>query len=134
MNKYIVTYGGRYQRTTIHLTEVFDFLSSGKSYLNLSGEKLATYRKELSIKRVERKLGYLEYVEMETHNGIIVKYFEDGLYTFEKITEDVGKAREELINYCKDKFEPAIKYIFSLGAPIPKVWQILKLCIQLLYV
>lgn len=120
-NKYLVTYGGWYQRTTIHLTEIYDFLFSCKTYLDLSKQKLKKYRSRLDIKSVKRKAAYLEYVEMKTNSGITVKYFEDGLYVFEKTAPDIKKAREELVQYHEKYFQPAVRYLFSLGAPIPKV-------------
>ncbi len=38
--KYTVTYGGWFQRTTLHLSEVHYLFSDGNSDLNLSKEKL----------------------------------------------------------------------------------------------
>ena len=78
-----VTYGGWYQRTTIHLTEVYDFLSECKSSLPLNQNNLKSLRANLRIKNVTREADYLEYVKMTTTDGIQVRYYEDGLYIVE---------------------------------------------------
>src|SRR3989339_864625 len=62
-----ITFGGWYQRTTMHLSEVFQFLSEGTSKLDLE--------------------------------------------------KDIKKLKE----YFDTKYNPAINYLFSLGAPTPKI-------------
>lgn len=116
-----VVFGGWYQRTTLHLSEVHRFLLEGVSDLYLSEAKLKDLRNKLGLKSVKRIVGYLEYLEIETKIGIKVKYFEDGLYVLSKKGMEVNKTKGEIEDYFDTKFQPAINYLFSLGAPTPKI-------------
>src|SRR3989344_5275012 len=111
---YKVTYGGWYQRTTLHLTEIYEFLSNSNSYLDLSKDKLKQLNKNLNLKKVTRELSYLEYVKAQTNDGIEIRYYEDGLYILEMETDHVEVAREKLEKYFNNNLNPAISYIFSL--------------------
>lgn len=118
---FTITLGGWYQRTTLHLSEVYEFLLNGSSHLDLSQEKLLTLYKKLNLKSVTRELKDLEYVKALTTNGIEIRYYEDGLYIFEMQSLDIQKAKKQLTEYYENVFNPAVSYIFSLGAPTPKV-------------
>lgn len=118
---FYVTFGGWYQRTTLHLSEIYDFLARGESNLNLSKEKLKEYHDALHLKTVTRETGYLEHVKAVTSDGVEIRYYEDGLYTIRKQSNDVKRDQELLEKYFSDILNPAISYIFSLGAPTPKV-------------
>lgn len=118
---YTVTFGGWYQRTTLHLSEIFEFLSSANSYLNLSHEKLLALHKNLNLQEVSRETDYLEYVKVTTTDSIEIRYFEDGLFVLELKTENIEKTKLHLAKYFNEAFLPAMDYIFSLGAPTPKV-------------
>lgn len=118
--KYTVTYGGWYQRTTLHLSEVYSMFVNGSSNLPLSKEKLEALHKNLELKQVSREPGYFEYVKAETASGIEIRYYEDGLYILEITAEDIDTAQKMLHEYFQTKMSPAIAYIFSLGAPTPK--------------
>lgn len=115
-----IYFGGWYQRTTLHLTEIYNFLSEGKSDLDLSKQHLASLRSELRLKKVSREADYLEYVYAVTDQGIEFKYYEDGLYILSLESHNVPGAKEVLKNYFEKSFAPAFAYIFSLGAPTPK--------------
>jgi len=121
MQTYTVAFGGWYQRTTLHLSEIYDFVSSGISRLPLSDKKLAKYHTALDIEKATREVGSLEYVSAITSHGIEIRYYEDGLYILNYETDDIVNAKRFLTNYFENLFEPAISYIFSLGAPTPKV-------------
>lgn len=115
-----VYYGGWYQRTTLHLTEIFNFLAEGKSELDLSRQQLLTFRSEMRLRIVTREAGPLEYVKATTEQGIEIRYYEDGLYVLSLETSNILAAKELLRNYYEKFFAPAFAYIFSLGAPTPK--------------
>ncbi len=115
-----VYFGGWYQRTTLHLTEIFEFLLEAKSNLDLSKQRLTSFRNEMRLKSVSREAGYLEYVKATTEDGIEIRYFEDGLYVLSLESHNVPRAKETLKNYYENIFAPAFAYIFSLGAPTPK--------------
>lgn len=117
----IITFGGWYQRTTMHLTEFYQFIIEGTSRLNLDKKKLLEFKKNLDIKKVERKTDYLEYVEVYTNDNIKFKYYEDGLYVFETEKKDLDKDIKRLKDYFQKKYKPAIDYIYSLGVPTPKI-------------
>lgn len=118
---YKVTFGGWYQRTTLHLSEIYEFFLNANSYLNLDKEKLVKLHRALNLQKVSREFGYLEYVKAVTKDGIEIRYFEDGLYILESESKDVDKTASVLKNYFWNKLTPAINYIFSLGAPTPKI-------------
>lgn len=116
-----ITFGGWYQRTTLHLTEIYEFLSKGKSRLKLDNDKLKELHSKLDIRSVSRETGYLDYIKTITKQGIEIKYYEDGLYIFEINSEDIEGSVKLIHNYYFRNFQPAINYIFSLGAPTPKI-------------
>ena len=119
-----VTYGGWYQRTTIHLSEIYDFFTSGTSKLDLGKDELSRFKGKMDLKSVTRESGLLESVVAETEKGIIIRYYEDGLYILENSADDISsipEARHHLEEYYGEAMSPAIGYIFSLGAPTPKV-------------
>jgi len=96
-------------------------LVKGTSRLNLEKGKLKALQVGLDIGSVERKSGYLEYMKFVTNSGIEVRYYEDGLYIVEVVSENVEAARDKVKKYYDEKLEPALDYLFSLGAPTPKI-------------
>ena len=54
-------------------------------------------------------------------SGIEIRYYEDGLYVLEIEGDNVSESQKLLEKYFEEKLNPAISYIFSLGAPTPKV-------------
>lgn len=120
-NKYKVTYGGWYQRTTLHLSEIYNLFVNGESHLNLSKDELKKFQAGLELKDISRESSSLEYVKATTSSGIEVRYYEDGLYILEMVTDDISSSQKLLAEYLENKLNPAISYIFSLGAPTPKI-------------
>src|SRR3989344_423050 len=120
MDRTKITYGGWYQRTTLHLSEICDLMAFGKSNLDLDKNKLIEFKNNLGIETITREAGYLEFVRAKTKEGIEIRYYEDGLYILELDSEDIKQGSKLLENYFNNKLNPAISYIFSLGAPTPK--------------
>lgn len=120
---FVMTYGGWYQRTTLHLVEIYEFCANGTSKLALDKKKLTQLQRSLRLKSVTRRPGTMEFLDMETEHGIAIRYFEDGLYVFEmpSTARRFEKDRVFLEKYAQEVFTPAIGYIFSLGAPTPKI-------------
>ena len=115
--------GGWFQRTMLQLSEVYDFLRNGESQLKLNKKKLAELRKNLNMGSVEYGVAGEEFVMFTTAERLRVKIFEDGLIVIgsENVSEDTLFADvEQLKDYYEQKLSPAINYIFSLGAPVPK--------------
>ncbi|MBU1130067.1 hypothetical protein KKE45_01980 [Patescibacteria group bacterium] len=119
--------GGWYQRTTLHLSEIYDFLALTHSRLPLSAQKLITLHQKLNINSVSRQADYLEFVQAKTEDDIEIRYYEDGLYILKTKSLRIKKAQKKLQNYFDNFFNPAISYIFSLGAPTPKVLADIKI-------
>jgi len=125
-NIFTITFGGWYQRTTLHLSEIYDLFARGKSNLNLSKVKLEVFHQNFNFTSVTREVGDFEYVRCLTASGIEVHYYEDGLYVLTLDSADIHAAEEKLKRYFDDILHPAISYIFSLGAPTPKVLAAIK--------
>lgn len=122
--KFKLTYGGWYQRTTLHLSEIYDLFALGKSGLNLSKEKISEFHGKFDFESVTREAGFFEFVKAKSRNGIEVRYYEDGLYVLEielDALDIIDKTKTLLETYFNDILNPATSYIFSLGAPTPKV-------------
>ena len=115
--------GGWFQRTMLQLSEIYDFLRSGKSQLNLSQKKLDEHLKNLEIGNINYGVSGEEYVEFTTALNIRVKIFEDGLIVLnnEHVSEDtLFSDISQVTDYYEKKLSPAFNYLFSLGAPVPK--------------
>lgn len=115
--------GGWFQRTTLQLSEIYDFLREGTSELNLDSKKLIKLHDELEIKDIEYGVDGLEFLTFSTRTGVNVKVFEDGLIVLndDEVTEfSLFNDLDGLANYYEKKLSPALSYLFSLGAPIPK--------------
>ena len=115
--------GGWFQRTMLHLTEIYDFLREGTSRLDLNKKKLLELRNNLNIKNIEYDIDGFEYILITTNDEIEIKILEDGLIILNKPSKDKDILHEDieiLKNYYETKLSPAFSYIFSLGAPVPK--------------
>ncbi|MFC1644881.1 hypothetical protein ACFL08_02555 [Patescibacteria group bacterium] len=112
--------GGWYQRTTLHLSETYDFLKGIDSPLKLNKNKLKNLRDSLEIEVIEVKIDEFEHINIKTKTGITVRIFEDGLITLSMTHTETKRNISKLTNFYENKLSPAISYIFSLGAPIPK--------------
>lgn len=120
-SKVLVTFGGWYQRTTLHLSEIYGLFEGGMSNLDLSTEKLKNFQNGLNLESVTREAGHLEYVKAITSNGIEIRYYEDGLYVLELESNSFKEGKKILTDYFENFLKPATDYIFSLGAPTPKI-------------
>lgn len=115
--------GGWFQRTMLQLSEIYDFLRESKSELNLDPAKLEEFRKNLELGKIDYGVSGEEYVTFTTAMGIEVKIFEDGLITLNNrnVSEDTLFADiDKVQDYYENRLSPALNYLFSLGAPVPK--------------
>lgn len=115
--------GGWFQRTMLQLSEIYDFLRDGTSQLKLNKKKLEELRSNLNIGSIEYGVAGEEYIMFNTSEQIRIKIFEDGLIVVN--SDQVSEATmfadvERLKNYYETRLSPAINYLFSLGAPVPK--------------
>lgn len=115
--------GGWFQRTSLQLSEVYDFIREASSPLDLDKKKLLKLHEELDIVNTTYSVEGLEYLLLETSTNINIKIFEDGLIVLNKgniSTEEVQKDLDALATYYETKLSPTLSYLFSLGAPLPK--------------
>lgn len=122
MNIEKIYIGGWFQRTTLQLSEIYDFVREGTSELALDKKKLIKLHNNLNMKEIEYGVDGLEYIMITTQDGIHIKIVEDGLIVLSD--SDVNefslfKDIENLADYYENKLSPAISYLFSLGAPVP---------------
>lgn len=115
--------GGWFQRTMLQLSEIYDFLRENKTELDLNKKKLEENRKNLMLGNVEYGVAGEEFIYFTTALGINVKIFEDGLIILNNkdVSEDTLLADiDKVQDYYENKLSPALNYLFSLGAPVPK--------------
>ncbi len=112
--------GGWFQRTTLHLTEIWDFLKHERSNLKFSKKLLRDARNSLSIKNVTRVNGPLEYVFVTTDKDIEFRIYEDGLIILEKSFTSLQDDFKLIREYYENQLSKALSLIFSKGAPVPK--------------
>lgn len=115
--------GGWFQRTTLQLSEIYDFLREGKSELSLDKKKLTKLHDDLELSAIDYGIDGLEFIKVATRTGVNIKIFEDGLIVLNdsNVTEfSLFNDIDSLANYYENKLSPALSYIFSLGAPVPK--------------
>lgn len=77
----------------------------------------------LELESVEYEVDGLEYLMLTTKGGISIKIFEDGLIVLSdsNVNEfSLFNDIDSLADYYENKLSPAISYLFSLGAPVPK--------------
>lgn len=115
--------GGWFQRTMLQLSEIYDFIRDCKTQLDLDQTKLEEYRKKLEIGKIDYGVAGVEYIEFTTALSIKVKIFEDGLIVLnnQQVSEDTLFADiNHVTDYYENRLSPALNYLFSLGAPVPK--------------
>ena len=112
--------GGWFQRTTLHMSEGWDFLKYGKSQLDFPPEELAGAREVLAVSEVVRESGPLEYLAVKTSVGINYRIYEDGLIVLEKDFVSLKSDFKEIREYYESKLSKSLSLIFSKGAPVPK--------------
>lgn len=115
--------GGWFQRTMLQLSEIYDFLRDGTSQLRLNKNKLAVLHKNLEIGQINYGVSGEEFIKYTTGDNIAVKIFEDGLIVLSNTSVNEATLLtdiDKLQDYYENKLTPAINYLFSLGAPVPK--------------
>ncbi len=112
--------GGWFQRTTLHLTEIWNFLKHDESNLDFSKEELFDVKEKLQIETIARENGPLEYLLAKTKNNITYRVYEDGLIVLEKDFVSLKDDFEIIRDYYDNSLSSALSLIFSKGAPVPK--------------
>ncbi len=117
-----ISIGGWFQRTALHLSEIYDFLKYGESPLEFDQSKIKKLREIIDPQNLVLHVGELDHITFDTKDHVQVKIFEDGLiiiYT-EHVEGQVNDEVEKLTDFYEEKISPGFSYIFSMGAPVPK--------------
>ncbi len=113
--------GTWFQRTSLHLKELYKFLKYKTTKLDLEKERLNHLWENLHIEKVEF-FGNGEFDEIQIFCGdVFVRVSEDGiiLLTTDQINSE--KAKQLLESFYTEYFAPTLTYLFSRGAPLPKI-------------
>lgn len=115
---YLVTW---IQRTTIHLKEMHDLFCGSYDQLHLDQKKLEKHHDALEIHSVEfAEENDFEVLRMKS-GPYLFSAVEDGIFMLATDgISDIASARSNLENYYRDKIGPALSYLFSRGAQLPK--------------
>lgn len=114
--------GGWFQRTVLHLTEIWVALNERFTEIELDLEQLRRLINALEIKKVSRHTQFLDYILVETE-AVDYRIYEDGLIILEKkgiSSKNIAEELEIIKKYYDERLSPFISYLFSRGAPIPK--------------
>ncbi len=113
--------GSWFQRTTLHLSEVWHLFDvNGKDTFFEKGD-LVPLRKGLDLNSSERITLEFECIRFSTNSGIGGTIYEDGLMVISTdAVSDIAESKEMLKKYYEDHLSKSISYLFSKGAPIPK--------------
>ena len=118
--------GTWFPRTSIHLKEVFHFLQSKEGIRGLDTKKLKKLHDNLGV------TGFKLHEELTadffraffpggqflmTEEGVLLIRTENAI---ESLGHEFAKARDFLLEFYSQKLGPALNYLFSLGAPIPR--------------
>ncbi len=114
--------GGWFQRTALHLHEMYSFLKYAESDLGLNKKKLEKLQKAIGPQDVTFVMGELDHISFSTDLGIEVTIYEDGLITLRRAnpTDDLQENFKLMSDYYEKQLSVGFSYIFSLGAPVPK--------------
>lgn len=113
--------GTWFQRTSLHLEEIYDFLQFKQGVIGLDQKNILDNWKKLNIKDLnfhkETEFDYLEFYCGHTRITIT----EDGIMLISRELEnDFQTDLKKITDYYIQSLGPAISYLFSLGAPLPK--------------
>lgn len=112
--------GGWFQRTTLHLTEIWDFIKHLKTRSEFNAQDLAKARERLEIVDATRHNDGLEYILVTTRSDITYRIYEDGLIILERQFSELNRDFEAIRSYYDDQLSKSLSLIFSKGAPVPK--------------
>jgi len=122
MNVQEIYIGGWFQRTSLHLHEIYRFLKYAESGLPLDKKKLKKSQKLVGAENVTMVMDELDYVSFTTDQDISVRIYEDGLTTLglSKFSGSLQDDFKTMTDFYEKRLSLGLSYIFSLGAPVPK--------------
>lgn len=111
--------GTWFQRTSLHLKELFYFLKFHKSSVGLDQERLDHLWESLQVKDVVF-IGDSEFDQVQADcRDVSVCISEDGILLFTTDEKDLKKAKKILESFYTEYFAPVLTFLFSQGAPLP---------------
>ncbi|MSU54636.1 MAG: hypothetical protein EXS48_02235 [Candidatus Staskawiczbacteria bacterium] len=117
-------------RTSMHLREIYHFLSGDNAPIDgLDIKILAKFRQNLEVTDVH----FIRETEADAIEAsckkVGIRISQEGIIVLELKKKAGEFSKEDIVlleNFFIKKFSPAIKYLFSLGAPLPKELQHIK--------
>lgn len=110
-----------FQRTSLHLKELYTFLKLKKFSSELDQERMEHLWESLHIKSVEF-FGNSEFDEIVAEcRNVTFTLSEDGIILLTTEEKDIKKARKILESFYSEYLAPALTFLFSRGAPLPQV-------------
>ncbi|MCL2371518.1 hypothetical protein FWC63_02125 [Candidatus Saccharibacteria bacterium] len=117
--------GGWLNKTSLHLSEIYDFFLDRYDNPGLKDSKMDKLRANLDLNEVKFCFDGLECLEVTTKGGVDFEVFEDGLVVLGRKRKDGSEKTlkadiDSLTNYYENHLSPALSELFSLGAPNPR--------------
>lgn len=125
MKIHSVHIGTWFQRTDLHLREIYKFLSNG-DLQGLENQKLDDLRATLGKYDLKFSEGLTNALHINT-DKITTEITEDGVVLLSKTYQDAKEDIAILKHQYEDLLSPALTYVFSRGAPLPKELANIKL-------
>ncbi len=115
-----------FQRTSLHLKEFYDFLNNKEVISSLELAKVHELHSKLNFEGVGygRQKGF-DFVHAKK-GELNFSMTEDGIILIDKDFADAKKDAEILSKFYSNELEPAISYLYSRGAALPKDLALLK--------
>ena len=126
--------GTWFQRTDLHLREIYNFFVNGLVSEQLNQQKIKELRDTFGKVSVDFCEDIINYCLLKTPNGIVTEFTEDGIITLSKNYKDANGDIKLLQNFYENTLSPAINYLFSRGAPLPKELADIKLVFPFFFV
>lgn len=109
-------------RTHVHLDELYHFFADATTSSSLEQERLRQLRKRVGAK----EFGFHKGVIDELHVNCVQGHFiatEDGVLVVKKVVKNLNQDYKRINDFFLSKILPAVSYLFSTGAPLPKVYK-----------
>jgi Mg2+ and Co2+ transporter CorA len=112
--------GTWFQRTSLHLKEIYNFLKNKKGVAGLDQNKLDKFWEELKVEKISfyEKTNF-DFLEAKC-DGVTILITEDGIVLLSLPAKELHETIASLENFYSQRFGPVLSYLFSRGAPLPK--------------
>lgn len=112
--------GTWFPRTFLHLKELFLFFHSKQGIAGLDPKQVRSYWKSLSPTLVElHEEGDFDHLIVRCGH-VDISFTEDGIVLLQSNGMNPKRALEQLEEFYSSRLGPAVTYLFSRGAPLPK--------------